>query len=253
MVIARSATVALALLATLLGATPRPTATPTATAKASPTATSSPSPHSTQLPTVTQVGVWSLHAALLDANFQTGDWSTPQQITLTRVGGDITADRASGNYKTKDATLYGHVVMHDAEGNFAGLSSTKPTHSRGPATLTADQAHINGQGKIYTATGNVHYVQADTTVDADTGVLDDLTHALDLRGNVHIVQGDRNMLADHVLYNTVTGQAHAEGNVTMQFPSEVNPHIATPRPIHVTNPLQKKTSAPTPTASPALP
>ena len=51
---------------------------------------------------------------------------------MTRGGGDITADRASGNYKSKAATLYGHVVMHDTEGNFAGLSSTKPAKSHGP-------------------------------------------------------------------------------------------------------------------------
>jgi len=251
-VIAHRALIALALLGTLLAATPSPHASPSPRASPSPPQSPSASPRATQLPAVTQVGVWTLHAALLDANFQTGDFSTPAQITMTRGGGDITADRASGNYKTKDATLYGHVVMHDTEGNFAGLSSTKPAKSRGPATLTADQVHINGKGKIYTATGNVHYVQADTTVDSDSGVLDDLTHALDLHGHVHIVQGDRNMVADHVLYNTVTGQAHAEGDVTMQFPSEVNPHLATPKPLKINNPLEKKKPAPAPSASPAF-
>jgi hypothetical protein len=66
---------------------------------------------------------------------------------------------------------------------------------------------------------------------------------------VKIVQGQRNMAANHVLYNTISGQAHAEGDVTMQFPSEVNTHVATPRPIHIPNPLQrhKATAAPTPT------
>ena len=78
--------------------------------------------------------------------------------------------------------------------------------------------HIDGVGKIYTATGNVHYVQADTTVDADNGVLNDLTHDLDLTGNVKIVQGDRNMVANHVLYNTISGQAHAEGDVVDAIP-----------------------------------
>lgn len=197
-----------------------------------------------------QVGVWTVHASLLDVNFKSGDFSTPNQVTMTRGGGDITADRASGNYKSKDATLYGHVVMHDTEGNFAGLSSTKAAQGRGPSTLTADQVHINGIGKVYTATGNVHYVQADTTVDADSGVLNDLTHELDLKGNVHIVQGDRNMVAGHVLYNTVSGEAHAEDNVTMQFPSEINPHIATPRPIKIPNPLDRKKRAPAPTPTP---
>ncbi len=195
--------------------------------------------------------MWTVHASLLDVNFKSGDFSTPQRMTMTRGGGDITADRASGNYKSKGATLYGHVILHDTEGNFAGLSSVKPAKSKGPSTLTADQVHIDGVGKVYTATGNVHYVQADTTVDSNTGVLNDLTHDLDLRGNVKIVQGDRNMVADHVLYNTISGQAHAEGDVTMQFPSEVNPHLATPKAIHIPNPLQRHHGGtPAPTASP---
>lgn len=193
-----------------------------------------------------QVGVWTVHMTSVDVNFKSGDFSTPNKVTMNREGGDITGDRASGNYKTKAATLYGHVVMHDTQGNFAGLSSTTPANSRGPSTLTADQVNIDGTAKIYTATGNVHYVQADTTVDAAKGVLNDGTHALDLRGNVHIVQGDRNMQAEHVIYNTVTGQAHAEGNVVMQFPGEVHPHIATPKPIIIKNPLQKHTAQPTP-------
>lgn len=229
------------LAAALLAATPTPAPTPTPRPGASPTAG----------PDQIQVGVWNVHSSLMDVNFKTGDFSTPQRITMTRDGGDITADRASGNFKTKQMTLYGNVVLHDTEGNFAGLSSTKPAHSKGPATLTADQVHIDGVGKVYTATGNVHYVQADTTVDADTGVLNDVAHDLDLKQNVKIVQGDRNMAADHVLYNTVSGQAHAEGDVTMQFPSEINPRVATPRPIHIPNPLQRHHGGASPAPSPS--
>lgn len=195
------------------------------------------------------VGVWTVHASLLDVSFKTGDFSTPNRIVMNREGGDITADRANGNYKSKTATLTGHVVMHDSQGNFAGLSETTPTQSRGPSTLTADEVAIDGTAKVYKAMGSVHYVQADTTVDAERGTLNDAAHDLYLEGHVHIVQGDRNMLAEKVRYNTVTGDAHAEGNVTMQFPSQVNPHFATPKPIHIKNPLQK--SKPQPTASPA--
>lgn len=208
-----------------------------------------PSP-SAGSPDTFQVGVWTVHMTSVDVNFKSGDFSTPNQVTMTREGGDITGDRANGNYKSKSATIYGHVVMHDTQGNFAGLSSTKPSNSRGPSTLTADQVNIDGMAKVYTATGSVHYVQADTTVDAAKGVLNDQTHALDLTGNVHIVQGDRNMAAEHVLYNTVTGQAHAEGNVVMQFPGEVHPKLATPKPIIIRNPLQKKTPAPNPSPRP---
>ena len=233
------AVIALALIA----ATPSPKPSASASPSAAPTAKSTDT---------FQVGVWTVHSTLLDVNFKSGDFSTPNQVTMTRGGGDITADRASGNYTRKDATLYGHVVMHDTEGNFAGLSSTKPAKSKGPSTMTADEVHIDGIGKIYTAIGNVHYVQADTTVDADKGVLNDLTHDLDLTGHVHIVQGARNMDSDHVLYNTISGQAHADGNVTMQFPSEVNPHIATPRPIRIPNPLEHHHESAAPaTAAPA--
>jgi lipopolysaccharide assembly outer membrane protein LptD (OstA) len=225
-------TLSLLAVAVLLAATPKP----------------SPSPSAGGGGTQFNVGVWNVHMSQVDVNFKSGDFSTPNQVVMTREGGDITGDRASGNYRSKTATIYGHVVMHDTQGNFAGLSSTKPAQSRGPSTLTADQVNIDGTAKIYTATGSVHYVQADTTVDADKGVLNDLTHQLDLQGKVHIVQGDRTMSADHVIYNTVSGQAHAEGNVTMQFPGEVNPHIATPKPITIKNPLAKKT--PSPAASP---
>jgi lipopolysaccharide assembly outer membrane protein LptD (OstA) len=234
--------VALILAAALLDVTPAPQPSPSARPSALPTNASG----------AYQVGVWTIHASPVDLNFHTGDFSTPSHITATQGGGDIRADRASGNFNTKVVTMYGNVVLHDTQGNFAGLSSTKPAQSRGPSTLSADQVHIDGVGKVYTATGNVHYVQADTTVDADAGVLNDLTHDLNLKGNVKIVQGDRNMVADHVLYNTVSGQAHAEGDVTMQFPSEVNPHVATPKPIHIPNPLQRHHggASPAPTASP---
>jgi lipopolysaccharide export system protein LptC len=239
------------LAAALFGATPTPRPTPTPSPTPTPRPGASPTASPSAGPDTFKVGVWTVHMSSVDVNFKTGDFSTPNKMTMNRDGGDITADRGSGNYRTKQATLYGNVVLHDTEGNFAGLSSTKPAQSKGPSTLTADQVHIDGIGKIYTATGNVHYVQADTTVNADKGVLNDLTHDLDLRGNVKIVQGDRNMVADHVLYNTVSGQAHAEGDVTMQFPSEVNPHIATPKPIHIGNPLEHHHGGtPAPTASP---
>jgi lipopolysaccharide assembly outer membrane protein LptD (OstA) len=202
----------------------------------------SPSAAGTQF----SVGVWTVHMTSVDVNFKTGDFSTPNKVTMNREGGDITGDRANGNYKTKSATLYGHVVMHDTQGNFGGLSSTNAASNRGPATLTADQVNIDGTARVYTATGHVHYVQADTTVDAEKGVLNDATHELDLQGNVHIVQGDRNIQAQHVVYNTIDGKAHAEGNVVMQFPSQVNPHFATPKPIKIKNPLQKHTPEPSP-------
>jgi lipopolysaccharide assembly outer membrane protein LptD (OstA) len=137
--------------------------------------------------------------------------------------------------------------MHDTKGDYGGIGSAGDTHSNGPSTLTADKAQIDGAAKVYKAIGNVHYVQADTVVDADNGTLNDITHDLFMQGNVRIVQGARKINAATVNYNTITSTAHAEGDVTMQFPGELHRGLATPRPIHVPkNPI----TIPAATASP---
>ena len=68
------------------------------------------------------LGVWTVHASAVDANFKTGDFSTPAKVVMTREGGDVTADRANGNYKTQIVYLNGHVVMHDQKGDYGGLA-----------------------------------------------------------------------------------------------------------------------------------
>jgi lipopolysaccharide assembly outer membrane protein LptD (OstA) len=191
------------------------------------------------------LGVWTVHASSLDANFKNGDFSTPNKIVMTRVGGDVTADRANGNYKQRTLYLNGHVIMHDSQGSAQSLAGGGEPRSPSPSTLTADKAQIDGGAKVYKAIGNVHYVQADTVVDADTGTLDDQAHTLLLEGAVHITQGSRNMSARRVLYNTMTGSAHAQGDVTMQFPGELRRKLATPRPIKIPkNALTKPVSSP---------
>ena len=63
-----------------------------------------------------------MHASSVDANFKTGDFCTPAKVVMTRAGGDVTADRANGNYKTQDRRiLVGHVVMHDSQGGYGGI------------------------------------------------------------------------------------------------------------------------------------
>lgn len=179
------------------------------------------------------VGIWTVHTTSADLNFKSGDFSTPNRLVMTREGGDITADRANGNFKTQFATLYGNVTMHDLQGNFAGLASASVARPNGPATMTADQVRIDGKARVYTAIGHVHYVQGITTVDSARGRLDDVAHLLYLDGNVRVSQGLRSLAADHVVYDTIASTAHAQGNVTMQFPSTVQPHFATPRPIRI--------------------
>lgn len=174
-----------------------------------------------------------MHASSLDANFKNGDFSTPNKVVMTREGGDVAADRANGNYKKQVLYLNGHVVMHDSQGNVESMAGGGPPREPSPSTLTADKAQIDGAAKVYKAIGNVHYVQADTVVNADTGTLNDSDHTLLLEGAVHITQGSRSMNARRVLYNTETGSAHAQGDVTMQFPSPVHRTLATPRPLHI--------------------
>lgn len=237
-------------LAVLLGAamlvaaakpSPPPSAKPSAQAKR-PNAKPSPS----AAPAAFDLGVWTVHASSLNANFKTGDFNTPAKVVMTRTGGDVTADKANGNYKKQVLFLDGHVVMHDMQGGAAtGLAGSDTHSSSGPSTLTADKAQIDGMAKLYKALGNVRYVQTDTVVTADNGTLDDLAHTLLLEGAVHIVSGTRNMTARKVLYNTITGDAHAEGDVTIQFPSEFHQKLATPKPIKIPkNPVTEPVNAP---------
>ena len=197
----------------------------------------SPSPASSapgaNTPASFDLGVWTVHASSLDANFKSGDFSTPNKVVMTRNGGDVSADRANGNYKNKMLYLNGHVVMHDTQGSAETFAGQEAPSAPSPSTLTADKAQIDGGAKVYKAIGNVHYVQADTIVNADQGTLDDAAHTLLLEGSVHITQGTRNMTARKVLYNTIAGTAHAEGDVTMQFPGELHRKLATPRPLKV--------------------
>ncbi len=181
-------------------------------------------------------GEWNIHTALVDFNLKTNDFSAPQHVLVTRDGTTIDADRANGNAKSGQATLLGHVVLHDQQGNLAGLSSAKKASGRGPATLTADKMTIDEKTRIYTAVGHMHYTQADTIVDAQSGKLNDVTHELDLHGDVHVRQGARSLIADHVLYNTITGQAVADGNVILRFPSQIRESAPTPKPIVIKNP-----------------
>jgi len=206
------------------------------------------------------MGLCTINTGALDTNnFRVGDFSIPTHLSVTCPNRTIDADRAKGNFERKHATLYGHVVIHDTQGA-AGLSDFSPGGStaQGPATLNSDQLEIDSQNKIYTAIGNVHYVQGNRVIDARKGtlndntkiltldavhftegiqsgdakhgVLNDLTHDLDLTGSVHVVDGDHSMDADHILYNTQSGALHARGHIVMQFPGGEPPGAPGPSP-----------------------
>ncbi len=241
-----------AMLVAAVKPSPSPSVSASPSIKPPPNARASLKPKASPsaAPAAFDLGVWTVHANSLNANFKTGDFNTPAKVVMTRTGGDVTADKANGNYKKQVLYLNGHVVMHDSQGGTAAagaLSGTDqhPSTPSTPSTLTADKAQIDGMAKIYKAIGNVHYVQGDTVVTADNGTLDDLAHTLLLEGAVHIVSGSRNMTARKVLYNTISGDAHAEGDVTIQFPNEFHRQLATPRPLKIPkNPVTEPVNPP---------
>lgn len=185
--------------------------------------------------TAASVGQWHMKTDQLSANLQNGQFSAPHHVLLTREDGStVEADRATGNYRRKQATLYGHVTVHDASGSF-GLSSAQQSQPHAPATLTADEVRLDDIAHLYDATGNVHYEQGQTTADAQNAHLNDATHQLALSGKVHIVQADRTLDAENATYNTASGIGEANNNVTITFPG-VTPSIATPKPIIIKGP-----------------
>src|SRR5579872_7003758 len=125
-------------------ASPSPLETPSA----SPSPLETPSP----LPSVVATAhAWTIVTDQIDAGGN-GDFSMPGHVIAVRENGDVSADRGSGNYKRGRITLYGHVVIHDVEGDLAERLAGEPVtqaSSRGPATLTADQAVLDTVKKIY--------------------------------------------------------------------------------------------------------
>jgi len=188
-----------------------------------------PAPNAPHAPT------WDIKTSQMNANMQTGRFSAPNHVTMLRADGStVDADRANGNYKTHQATLYGHVTVHDAGGTF-GLRSAAAVQGRGPATLTADEVALDDAAHTYDASGNVHYEQGSTTADAQSAHLNDVTHRLDLSGKVHVVEGDRTMDSDRATYDTQTGAGESDKNVTIVMPGP-SPSIATPKPITIHKP-----------------
>lgn len=143
-----------------------------------------------------QFGVWTVHMTVVHYNYKSKDFKTPNHISLSRPGVTIDADRASGNFGTRVATLVGHVTMDEMG-------------PKGPARMTADTVRIQGGGAFYVATGDVHYVQAATSAAADRGTLDQTTHEMTLDGHVVIVNAGRVLHAEHATYNTLTGKGRA--------------------------------------------
>ncbi len=182
-----------------------------------------------------KIGDWNMQTSQLNVNLATGRFSAPKHVNLMRADGStITADRATGNYKQREASLYGNVVVHDNGGTF-GLKSAPARQSGGPAVLTSDELALDDAAHLYDADGHVHYEQGATKVDAQKAHLNDTTHELDMTGKVHVVQADRTLDADSATYNTATGDGTAQSNVMVTFLG-ITPSFATPKPIRIKHP-----------------
>lgn len=130
-------------------------------------------------------GDWQVNTGEFVFNYQSGTFNAPSPIVLTRPGNEIRANRGSGNYKTKQATLSGNVWLRDQTGALTGLAGA---HGNQPATLTCDTLQIDGVSKIYTAMSNVHFTQGSSYVTADRAVMNGITHDLHLYGHVILHQ-----------------------------------------------------------------
>jgi len=163
--------------------------------------------------TTAKFGVWTVHMTVVNYNLKTGAFNTPNHVTMTRVGGDVNADRANGNIKTKHAILSGHVVMHDASGASPGATSPGA-----PSTLIADTVQIDQRAARYVATGNMQYSQGAMILTAQSGTLDQGSHTMTADGDVHIQKGAQTLVAQHVTCDTQSGACQAHKG-TVQLPS----------------------------------
>ncbi|MGH7728183.1 MAG: LptA/OstA family protein, partial [Vulcanimicrobiaceae bacterium] len=152
-----------------------------------------------------------------------GAFTIKDRFTAERSGTTITGDRATGNSKQRTFEAVGHVVVHQTA-PLHGTSNEQNLSER-PSTLYCDKLDVDGPRQIYSAYGNVHFVQeGGREATADQGTLNDKAHQLHMQGNVQIRDGERTLDAGLVDYNTLTGDLQAQSNVTITAP------VATPTP-----------------------
>jgi lipopolysaccharide assembly outer membrane protein LptD (OstA) len=142
-------------------------------------------------------------------NLNSGDFTMPHEVKVTRPGTDARGDHAKGNTKLGTATLIGGVVVHD-NGN-APEAKEAGSDYQGPSTITCDELTIDSKNKSYDARGNVHFVQGNRVGTAERGVLNQNKHTLHLEGNVVLAEGQSTMKAAVVDYNLQTRDVVANG------------------------------------------
>jgi lipopolysaccharide export system protein LptA len=208
----RSAALAAAAALVLLGASPSPGPAPSGAGS-------------------TTINGYRVETSTTDWNANTGAFTMPNEVRVTRGGSDARGDRAHGNSKAGIFVLEGNVVLHDngeaPEGRQVGPEYT------GPATLTCDTLTIDSKGKNYDAVGNVHFVQGSRTGVAHHATLNDVTHQLHMDGDVLLVDGQTTFRAEVVDYNLQTKDVKSSG-----------------APIVIREPIQSPSPGPPPSPRP---
>jgi len=163
------------------------------------------------------IGGFDIRSSSIDYNYTTGDYKIPTRFTATNGGTDISADHAVGNSKHKLITADGNVVVHQ-NGPLKNHGAQAQKFTQVPSTLTCDHLNADGGAKMYTATGNVHFVQGERDATGDRGTLSDASNELHMEGHVIIKNAGQTLSADSVDYNTQTGDGKANGNVMVIAP-----------------------------------
>ena len=178
-------------------------------------------------------GFDTIKTAQFHYNFNNGNFSFPVRFFATREGTDIAADQGNGNSERKMLHATGHVVIHQTGSTSASGKASLFTQK--PSTLTCDTLDVDGNRKLYIATGNMHFTQeGGKEATSDRAVLDDANHHLHMEGHVRVREGDRIIEAAALDYDTLSGQLDGNGNVTITTPVETP--AAGPAPVATKKP-----------------
>jgi lipopolysaccharide export system protein LptA len=182
-----------------------------------------------------QMNGYQIETETTNWNLNSGDFTMPKDVKVTRPGTDARGDKATGNTKKGVATLIGNVVIHDSGG--APEARDAGQDYQGPATITCDQLTIDSKTRTYDASGNVRFVQGNRIGTADRGVLNQTSHLLHLEGNVLLSEGESSMRANVVDYNLQSRDVVASGG-PMVIREPIPP--ASPGPPASPKPAKKK-------------
>jgi len=179
----------------------------------------------------TTINGYRVETSTTDWNANSGEFTMPNEVRVSRPGSDARGDHARGNSKAGTFVLEGNVVLHDSGGAPEGKEAGADYN--GPATITCDLLTIDSKAKNYDAQGNVHFVQGARTGVAHHATLNETSHQLHLDGDVLLVDGQTSFRAEVVDYNLQTKDVKSSG-----------------APIVIREPVQSPTPGPPPSPRP---